>query len=107
MIVVLVTVPNGKGKEIAKKILEKRLAACINIKEVESMYWWNEKIEEAKEELLIIKTRKEIFDMLKDFIKSIHPYEVPEIVALDVKDVNIEYLNWLESETSIKKIRNA
>lgn len=106
MIVVLTTVPYGEGKNFARKILEKRLAACINIKEVDSLYWWENEIKENKEELLIIKSRKELFDMLKDFIKKNHPYKVPEIIEIKVDDSNIEYLNWLESETSLKKIRN-
>ncbi|MGC9133580.1 MAG: divalent-cation tolerance protein CutA [Nanopusillaceae archaeon] len=107
MIIVLTTVPFGKGEEIAKKILEKRYAACISIKEVRSLYWENNNIKDEKEELLIIKTRKEIFDMLKDFLKSIHPYKIPEIIEIKVDDGNKEYLDWLESETSLKKIRNA
>ncbi|BFI73492.1 dihydroorotate dehydrogenase [Nanoarchaeota archaeon] len=107
MILVLTTVPYGKGEEIAKKILEKRYAACINIKEVKSFYWEENNIKEDKEELLIIKTREEVFDMLKDFIKSIHPYKVPEIIEIKVDDGNKEYLDWLENETSLKKIRNA
>jgi periplasmic divalent cation tolerance protein len=107
MIIVLTTVPYGKGEEIARKILEKRYAACINIKEVRSLYWENNSIKDEKEELLIIKTRKEIFDILKDFIKSIHPYKIPEIIEIKVDDGNKEYLDWLESETSLKKIKNA
>ena len=106
MIIVLVTTPKNEGEKIARKILEKRLAACINIKSVKSLYWWENEIKEDEEDLLIIKTREDLFEMLKDFIKSIHPYKIPEIVAIKVKDVNVEYLNWLESETSIKKIKN-
>ncbi len=102
MIVVITTVPKGKGKEIAKALLEKRLAACINIADVKSLYWWEGKIEEAEEELLIIKTRSELYEKLEEELKKIHPYEVPEIVALRVKDVYVEYLRWVEKETRLR-----
>ena len=107
MIIVFVTAPKGKGEEIAKRILERRLAACINLVTVKSMYWWENKIVHEEEDLLIIKTRKDIFDKLSNFIKEIHPYKVPEIIALKASDVNIEYLSWIESETSLKKIHSA
>ncbi|MFN4244641.1 MAG: divalent-cation tolerance protein CutA [Brevinematia bacterium] len=100
MIVVLCTVPLGKGEEIAQKIVNSRLAGCINIlSNVKSIYHWQGKIENDAEELLIIKTTEELFEKLKDFIKNIHPYTVPEIVALDVENVNEEYLKWLIDET--------
>ncbi len=103
MIVVLTTVPKGKGKEIAKALLEKRLAACVNITDVKSLYWWEGKIEEAEEELLIIKTRAELYEKLEEELKKIHPYGVPEIVALRVKDVYVEYLRWVEKETRLRQ----
>ncbi len=105
MIVVLVTAPKGSGEALAKKILQKRLAACINITSIKSLYWWENKINSDEEDLLIIKTRKDLFEKLRTFIKEIHPYNTPEIVALKVYDVDLDYLNWLESETSLKKIR--
>ena len=107
MIIVFVTAPKGKGEEIAKKILEKRLAVCINITTVKSMYWWENNIVHEEEDLLIIKTRKDIFDRLSNFIEEIHPYKIPEIIALKASDVNVEYLSWIESETSLKKIYSA
>jgi periplasmic divalent cation tolerance protein len=96
-IVVLCTTPKNKGYEIAKKIIENKLAACVNIVNgINSIYWWKGEINEDEEELLVIKTKKTILNELITFIKSIHPYSVPEIIALDIIDGNIDYLNWIE-----------
>mgnify|MGYP000016906511 CR=1 FL=1 len=96
-IVVLCTTPKNKGYEIAKKIIENKLAACVNVVNgINSIYWWKGEINEDEEELLIIKTKKTIINELITFIKSIHPYSVPEIIALDIIDGNIDYLNWIE-----------
>ena len=103
MILVFTTVPKGKGKEIAKQLLEKRLIACANIVESNSLYWWDNKIEESEEELLILKTRDELYDKLEYELKQIHPYEVPEIIAVEVKDGNAEYLRWIDKETKIRR----
>ncbi|MCX8028688.1 MAG: divalent-cation tolerance protein CutA [Brevinematales bacterium] len=98
MVVVLCTIPTGKGEELADKIINSRLAGCVNIVSgVKSIYHWKGNIERDTEDLLIIKTRKDFFEKLKDFIKANHPYTVPEIVALDVENVNQEYLEWLIS----------
>ncbi len=102
MIVVLCTIPVGKGEELAEKIINSRLAGCVNIiNSVKSIYHWQGKVEKDNEELLIIKTREDLFEELKEFIKQNHPYTVPEIVALNVKDVNKEYLEWLIKETKV------
>ncbi|MEO0144951.1 MAG: divalent-cation tolerance protein CutA [candidate division WOR-3 bacterium] len=96
-VVVFCTVPEGKGYEIGRKIIEEKLGACVNIiSNINSIYWWKGQISEDKEELLIIKTKKSILDELISFIKSIHPYTVPEIIALDIVKGNIDYLNWIE-----------
>lgn len=100
MVVVFCTIPSGKGEELAEKIIVSRLAGCVNIvSNVKSIYHWQGKIERDSEDLLVIKTKKSLFGKLKDFIKRNHPYTVPEIVALNVEDVNSEYLEWLMGET--------
>ena len=99
MIIVLVTVPKDNAEELAKKILENRLAACINISEVKSLFWENNRIVNAEEALLIIKTRDELYDKLEDFVKKNHPYKIPEILAISVSDGNAEYLRWVDKET--------
>jgi periplasmic divalent cation tolerance protein len=100
-IAVLVTVPQKKAKALAKIILQKKVCACVNIlRGVESLFWWEGKIDSAKESLLIIKTKSRLFPKLEKVIKSHHPYQVPEIIALTIDKVNKEYLNWLNKESS-------
>jgi len=103
MIIVLTTVDEKNAKELAKKILEKRLAACINILDSSSLYWWENEIKEEKEKILLIKTRDELYDELEAFIKQNHPYQLPEIIAIKVEDGYSEYLRWVDKETSIKR----
>ncbi len=100
VVVVLVTAPQGRGKEIARSILEKRLAACVNVGSVESLYWWKGNIEEDKEDLLVIKTSVSRLEELVEEIKRVHPYEVPEILALPVVACLGEYCDWVRKETS-------
>lgn len=102
MIVVLCTIPAGKAEELADKIINERLAGCINIiSGVRSIYHWKGNVERDTEDLMVIKTQKSLFEKLRDFIKQNHPYTVPEIVALNVENVNNEYLEWLLKETRV------
>lgn len=95
--VIFVTVPdNSVGKKIAQKILKNKLCACVNIvTKIKSSYWWKNKIEHSDESLLIIKTKRTVFTKLLAYIKKIHPYTVPEIIALPIEAGNKEYLNWI------------
>ena len=97
-IVVLVTTPNREvAEKIARKLVETRLAACINIVDgIKSMYWWKGRIEEDNEVLMIIKTRLDIFNDLVEEVKRNHVYEVPEVIALPVIIGYRDYINWLE-----------
>ncbi len=98
-ITVLVTIPKSKAKSLAKLLLKKRVCACVNIiPGVESLFWWQGKIDTAKEAILVIKTKKDLFTRLKKEIRANHPYEVPEIVAFNIDKINPEYLNWLKKE---------
>ncbi|MCE4619097.1 MAG: divalent-cation tolerance protein CutA [Desulfurococcales archaeon] len=98
-LVVLVTAPREKAKDIARHLIKNRLAACVNvISEVESIYWWQGKIEDDREALLIIKTRIDVLPRLMREVKRVHPYQVPEIIALPIVAGLEEYLEWLESE---------
>jgi periplasmic divalent cation tolerance protein len=103
--VVFVTVPDEETAiKIAKDIVQSGLAACVNIvKETRSIYMWEGKLEDAVESILIIKTSSSAFKKLKDRIKTVHPYSVPEIIAVDVIDGNIDYIKWVLEETSKKK----
>lgn len=86
-------------QKVAKEVVKKRLAACAQvIGPITSTYWWEKDIEEAEEWLLIIKTHRDLYRTLENAIKEIHPYKVPEIMALPVVDGNQDYLNWLDKE---------
>lgn len=96
--VVLTTLPTpSKARRLTKLILQKRLAACVNIiGPMESSFWWNKKIDRCKEYLLFIKTQASHFGRLKKLIETHHPYSVPEIICLPVKGGSAPYLNWIE-----------
>ncbi len=99
--VAYVTAPAGKkAVQIANKIVSTRLAACVNIvPAVRSIYWWKGKKASDKESLLIIKTRKALLKKLVQLVQRIHPYTVPEIIALPIQEGNRSYLQWLNAET--------
>jgi periplasmic divalent cation tolerance protein len=99
-IIVHVTVKDiDEGRKIAKSLVKRRLAACVNIvPEVESHFWWKDKLETAKEAMLFIKTKEELLPELKKNIKKIHSYSIPEIIALPVTGGSRDYLEWIESE---------
>jgi periplasmic divalent cation tolerance protein len=86
--------------EIARTLVEERLAACCNlIPAVRSIYRWQDKINDDNEVLLLIKTRSEHFERLKARILELHPYEVPEVLAIPVEAGYAAYLEWLTRET--------
>ncbi|XP_052600299.1 protein CutA isoform X3 [Peromyscus californicus insignis] len=107
-----VTCPNEKvAKEIARAVVEKRLAACVNlIPQITSIlcspsfsdlfsYEWKGKIEEDSEVLMMIKTQSSLVPALTEFVRSVHPYEVAEVIALPVEQGNPPYLHWVRQVT--------
>lgn len=94
--IVFVTAAEKDGSEIAEKLVTQKLAACVNIIPVRSIYKWKGKIEDDKENLLIIKTNVTKIDELKTTLKQIHPYEVPECLILSIEDGLPDYLNWID-----------
>jgi len=97
-IVVLVTCSSAKeARKIARAVVEQRLAACANLvtSPVHSVYRWKGKVESAKEFLLIIKTTQSRFVELKDAVKRLHSYDVPEIIALPIARGSAAYLTWI------------
>jgi len=95
--VVLCTCPsNSVAKELATTLIEEKLAACVNILPgVTSVYAWQDKIESGTETMLMIKTFSASFEALSERINTLHPYDVPEIIALNIQQGNNEYLNWI------------
>jgi len=100
-VVVLVTVPNREtGALIADALVGERLAACVNIVPgLFSIYRWQGKVEREPEELLIIKTRRAMVEALSRRVRELHPYSVPEVLALPVEAGLDIYLKWLATET--------
>lgn len=96
---VMTTVENrDQAESVARHVLDRRLAGCVQILECTSMYHWQGKIEQGSEFLCIMKTRQDLFDELQAEIITVHPYEVPEILATKVTAGNSEYLDWLKGE---------
>lgn len=99
-IVILSTYPDKKSiQKIANVLVRTKLAACVNIIKISSIYSWQGKIENTDEFLAIFKTVQKNKVKLKSKIKSTHPYKVPEIAELTLKDLNKPYLRWLVDST--------
>ena len=99
-IVIFVTASaEEEAHRIAELLLNQRKAACINIMpKVDSLFWWQGKLDSARESLLIIKTRASLLPEIVDLVKSVHSYEVPEIIAMPIIGGNEEYLKWIDNE---------
>lgn len=101
-IVVLITAPSEEvGRGIAQALLDNKLAACVNIvAPINSLYLWQGDINDDEEVLLIVKSRAELFEQgLIPTVKEVHPYDVPEIIALPILLGDQDYLDWIEAET--------
>ena len=97
-IIVLITTSSvEEAEKIAKTLLEERLVACANIiGPVHSLFWWQGKIDEAKEHLILMKTRKDLFGKVSERVKTLHSYQVPEIIATPIIEGSKDYLKWLD-----------
>jgi len=97
-IILYCTVPDQQTAEmISKNLVEEKLAACCNIVPgLKSVYRWEQKIQTDDELLLIIKTRSTLYAEVETQIKDLHPYTVPEIIALPLINGSVEYLNWMD-----------
>lgn len=101
-LVILCTVPDLEtARKIALALVEERLAACVNIVPgLASVYRWQDKIVEDSELLLVIKSTEEKYRGLEARIQSLHPYSVPEIIALPINQGSKAYLGWIAQSTS-------
>lgn len=97
-LVVLCTVGSGEDAErIARELVGRRLAACVNlVPGLVSVYRWQGRVEREPEHLLVIKTRAERFEALREAIVAMHPYQVPEVIALPIEGGHAPYLEWLD-----------
>jgi len=99
-IIVLVTAADDdEARLIAKVLLEQKKAACVNIMSgIVSLFWWQDKIDQASESLLVIKTGRSLLDEVVALVKEMHSYENPEIIALPVAGGSSRYLDWIDKE---------
>jgi periplasmic divalent cation tolerance protein len=104
-ILAIITTPNiEESEKIAHELLKRRLTACVNIIPlVKSRYWWKGNIESDDESLIIVKSKKELFDELLKTVKTLHSYEVPEIISFQIQKGYKDYLSWIEK--SVKNIK--
>ena len=101
-IVVFVTAgSSAEGERLARALVEERLAACVNrIAAVQSVYRWQGEVEQSVEELLVIKTRADLFTALEKRVRELHSYAVPEVIALPIIDGSESYLQWLGEQVA-------
>jgi periplasmic divalent cation tolerance protein len=100
-VVIVSTYPDKKSiSKIANKLVKSKIAACVNITKISSIYSWQGKIENSDEYLAVFKTTLKNKQKLKTQIKNTHPYKVPEIAELRVLDINKPYLQWLVDSTN-------
>lgn len=99
-IVLTTTGSREEAQKIAHALVDRRLAACVNIVlQVESVYRWQGKVDTATEWLLVIKTQASSFELVRDTIQELNSFELPECVMLEVSAGSNEYLNWIAENT--------
>lgn len=100
-VVVLVACPSAeKAAEIARALVEERLAACASVvPSVRSVYRWEGEVKDDAEALLVVKTARDRFEALRARVLTLHPYEVPEVIALPVEAGHVPYLDWIATST--------
>jgi periplasmic divalent cation tolerance protein len=98
---VFITAPNEEeAAGISRTLVGERLAACVNIiRPVRSIYRWQGRVEDEQEVLMIVKTKKSLFERLQTRVKELHSYKVPEIIGIPLAEGSKEYLDWLGAET--------
>ena len=98
-IIVLITAGSEEeAHNIAESLIKGKKAACVNIvPAVDSLFWWEDKIESARESLLLVKTKASLFPEIVELVNRTHSYEVPEIIALPIIAGSEDYLRWLDA----------
>lgn len=94
-VIVLCTAPPGGSEKIAKALVEERLAACVNVAQVRSYFYWEGKSCDETEELMIIKTAMKQVERIKARIRELHSYELPEIIVVPIAGGDERYLQWI------------
>ena len=100
-VVIVSTFPSKQSvTSIANKLVKKKLAACVNITKISSVYTWKGKVENQNEYLAFFKTTKKNQLALKKELKKLHPYDIPEIAEINVESINQPYMKWLVDSTN-------
>ena len=103
-IVLTTTASEEEAQKIARHLVEHQIAACVNIvPHITSIYRWQNKVEEAREWLLIIKTTAAAFEDIRQAIAQLHSYEVPECICLAIEDGSANYLEWIAESVVAKE----
>lgn len=85
---------------ISAALIEQRLVACSNrYAPIQSAYFWKGKVEQEQEHPLLLKTRRELAQQVEEAIRALHPYEVPSILRIDIDGANLDYIDWVYTET--------
>lgn len=96
----MTTKDKAEARKIGKALVSERLAACVNIIDnVNSMYWWEGKVQDDNEVVMIAKTRKSLVPELIKKVKLLHSYSCPCVIALPIEDGNKDFLKWMKKET--------
>jgi periplasmic divalent cation tolerance protein len=104
-IILTATGSEEEARKIARALVERRLAACVNIvPQITSVYRWQGKVEEAREWLLIVKTTVAAFDQVSHAIAELHSYELPECICLTIEDGSPAYLQWIAESVSVTEV---
>jgi len=100
-IIIFITASSGQeAKKIATTLVNEKLVACVNIiPKIQSIYWWENKVCQEDEVMLIAKSTQSLFPTIIDRVKSLHSYKVPEIISFPILEGLPEYLNWIEEAT--------
>ena len=97
IIVLITTSSEEEAHRIAESLVKGKKAACVNIvPRVDSLFWWEDKLDSARESLLLVKTKASLFPEIVELVKRTHSYEVPEIIALPIIAGSEDYLKWLD-----------
>ena len=97
IVVLITTSSEEEARKIAELLVNGKKAACVNIVPgVDSVFWWKDRLDSARESLLLVKTRASLFPEIVELVKRTHSYEVPEIIALPIIAGSEDYLKWLD-----------
>ncbi len=100
-VIIISTFPSKQSvTTISNKLIKKKLAACVNMTKISSVYTWKGKVENQNEYLAFFKTTKKNQSTLKKELKKLHPYDVPEIAEINVESINQPYMKWLVDSTN-------